>query len=345
MKARWGVGLLLLVLVCAVGGWYLRARQRPVPPPPIAKLSNEYILFMSDEKGVTGIYTINPDGTGRRLLTKVEDNACDDQFTVSADGHWLGYLSANKRINVIETDGDGAHRLDFSMLTDVYDRPAVVPDGSAVIFSGDCALQEAGVDGNSLRRLTKPEKGYIDMAPQLNPDGTRIAYLHSQADTDAGGTVCVINRDGTHKREVSESGYTGSLHWSRDGRYLGTDWCEMGIDDGGVTVFDLKRGKSVDIEHALSPAFSPTEDLVAIHDTHAGGVAFIHPDGRDRHPLPGASRTDTEPVFSPDGQSLLLSHCETDNPNDATLVIIHRDGTGRRELTKGRNALWVKRVK
>lgn len=342
---RWIVGVVLLA-VLAGGGWYVYRRSRPAPVPPAPKApATERILFIGEEKGETGIFVINPDGTGRRRLTPADDYLREDQFTVSADGRWLGYLGKDYTINVREIDSDGAHHLAFPMLTDVNDRPAVNADGTAVIFSGNRALQQAGTDGNSLRRLTKPVKDYIDLAPQLSPDGTRIAFLHALDGTDAGGTVRVINRDGTGMRELSEMGYSGGMRWSRDGRYLATDYVAESEDlDGGMTIITTATGKHLDIEQAVTPAFSPTEDLLTFYDARAGMVALMRPDGRDRRTVPH-TRDLSNPVFSPDGRYLLCCRWDAKELKNSTLVIISRDGAVRRELTTGRYALWVQRAR
>ncbi|MHB9025939.1 MAG: TolB family protein [Armatimonadota bacterium] len=343
-----GVGYLLFTLTPQ-----FRARlAAPTPPPQTAPsptpaapttpaAGRGLIFFMGSQGKTSGIFTIRPDGTGRRLLAPAPDQLHDQQFRISRDGRRMAYLGPEYTVYVMQTDGRGKRQITSPSDTAVYD-PAISPDGQVIIIPKDDSLYRVNADGSKLRRLTVAKKGYTDLAPQFSPDGRQVAFLHAPSDTDAGGDVLVVDLASRVEKVLFKGGFLGTPQWSSDGRYVANYWDEMGVDDGECTIIDTRNGNQYAIAHGIHPVFSPTENLLAFHDTRPGapGISFIRPDGSGRRSLPGAKHADSDPVISPDGQRMLVT--QWDEQGNHTIFILNIDGSGRKTLTKGYGPQWVR---
>ncbi|HET8862277.1 MAG TPA: hypothetical protein VFM94_03405, partial [Solirubrobacterales bacterium] len=73
-------------------------------------------------------------------------------------------------------------------------------------------------DGSHKRQLTR---GGFDGEPVFSPDGRRIAFARITNDAEFEVAIYVMNRDGTHLREVVPP-TLGLEHpdWSPDGRWI-----------------------------------------------------------------------------------------------------------------------------
>jgi sugar lactone lactonase YvrE len=112
--------------------------------------------------------------------------------------------------------------------------------------------------------LTK--RGYLNTHPAFSPDGSRIAYLVSNADEFPG--IYVMNADGTgdHKlveNTTSSTSSGGSLAWSPDGAaiyYTKLDAVRNTNLYNDIYLFDLKKNREVRVTRGLrarDPSPSP----------------------------------------------------------------------------------------
>ncbi|HEY3417955.1 MAG TPA: hypothetical protein VGM23_13815 [Armatimonadota bacterium] len=320
-----------------------RAAESGAPTPLAAPASTaqERIFFIGSQGEKDGIYVINPDGSDRRFLVETPDMLHDQQFSISRDGRHLAYLGPKDTISVMQTDGSGKRLLVPHSDWAVYD-PAISPDGTLVVFPRDDGLYRIDADGSNLQRLTITKKDYIDIAPQFSPDGRQVAFLRAVASSDAGGDLLIVDLDSRVERKLNGPGYSGTPLWSSNGRYVLSYWIVEGEDEGGFSVLDTRGKDIVHVDHALYPAFSPTDDLIAYHNcvSDTPGVNFMQADSSGKQPLSNAKHADSQPVFSPDGQRLLVT--QWDDQGNSTIYLLNKDGSGRKELTKGHHPQWVR---
>jgi Tol biopolymer transport system component len=133
--------------------------------------------------GHSNVYTINPDGTGRRQLTHVAAAHAAGAPDWSSDGARIVYesdQSGDYRIWVMNADGSGKTRLTgdpgFADL-----EPAWSPDGARILFSRcddhlgfimGCDLEVMNAAGGGVRRLAGGHWTYV--RAEYSPDGRRI---------------------------------------------------------------------------------------------------------------------------------------------------------------------------
>jgi len=184
--------------------------------------------------GHSNVYTINPDGTGRRQLTHVGAAQAAGAPDWSPGGAKIAYESnqtGDYRIWVMNADGSGQRRLaDDPGFADL--NPAWSPDGTGILFSRcddhvgfilSCDLEVMNAAGGGMRRLAGGHWTWV--RGQYSPDGRRIVV-----GADRGGLLSalwVMRADGTHLHRITrpslEAFWPG---WSPDGRrILFTDNC------------------------------------------------------------------------------------------------------------------------
>jgi len=202
-----------------------------------AAAANGRIAFSGDPSVHSNVYTINPDGTGRRQLTHVGAAQAAGNPDWSADGAKIVYMSnqtGDFRIWVMNADGSAKRQLtDDPGFADV--NPAWSPDGKRILFSRcddhvgfflKCDLEVMNAAGGGMRRIAGGNWTY--MHGQYSPDGRRIVV-----GADRGGflsALWVLRADGTGLHRITrpslEAFWPG---WSPDGRRIVfTDNCCQG---------------------------------------------------------------------------------------------------------------------
>jgi hypothetical protein len=162
---------------------------------PSTTLGNQ-VIFLSDRSGVTNLWAMNADGTGRRQLTAeltpVLDYAAapDGRRVVIGDGRQLVQQAASGAERRVLTE-EGAIEFD----------PSYSADGRTIVFGRADATTGAGLgiwsrsaDGGDLERLPlapelvgspgasssdEPGAPLTDLSrmPRLAPDGERVAFI------------------------------------------------------------------------------------------------------------------------------------------------------------------------
>src|SRR5919197_4596528 len=97
MRGRLALALVVLVPVALVGAGTGAA--------PATALSPGRIVFGSARGGQSGIYAVNPDGTGLTLLTR--DARVGDAPRPSPDGRLIAYRRLGGGVAVMNADGSG----------------------------------------------------------------------------------------------------------------------------------------------------------------------------------------------------------------------------------------------
>jgi TolB protein len=211
------------------------AAQAPSPAPAAAVQADGRIAFSQLDlvpggslSGHSNVYTINPDGTGRRQLTHVAAAHAAGAPDWSQDGTKIVYesdQSGDYRIWAMNADGSGKTRLTgdpgFADL-----EPAWSPDGARILFSrcddhlgfiAGCDLEVMNAAGTGMRRLAGGHWTYV--RAEYSPDGRRIVV-----GTDRGGllnALWVLRSDGKGLHRITRPSLQAFWPgWSPDGRRI-----------------------------------------------------------------------------------------------------------------------------
>jgi serine/threonine protein kinase len=183
------------------------------------------IAFASNEQGISQIFVINSDGSGRRQITKLPEGACQPDW--SPDGKRLVFISPcsgntdyypGSAMYIINEDGSGLLPLPTLSGGD-YD-PKWSPDGKRIVFtslrnSGRPQIYILNLEDNSVRAIS--ERYNTDFQPEWSPDMKEIIFVTERR---TGKQVWVMNADGSNARPFTRS--NGMLNsrpsWSPDGK-------------------------------------------------------------------------------------------------------------------------------
>ena len=280
----------------------------PIPTPSISLPVGPPRDGIAFTDGLT-LYTINPDGSGRRQVMECSPASCSliQEPAWSPDGTMIAFAmfdsdEQTSDIWVVSSDGT-----ELARVTDCIGRftgpiearagcedhdPAWSPDGSTIVFTRNYSLHTVKVDGSELRALGDRISGASD--PAWSPDGTRIAFAGSSAGHDS---VYVMNADGSDLQRTfdgpSGSG-PGAPGWSPDGTkivffhtpraqggFLAEVWV-MNADGSGRT--RLFRGDCC-IDDWGGPVWSPDGRQVAfvVNEGAGGRLVVVDADGGPGH--------------------------------------------------------------
>jgi hypothetical protein len=203
----------------------------------------------------------SPDGS-RILVTALRPNLPDRPATMNPDGSGLKLLDPghpNLDLDCDAWSADGTRLL--------------CAGGSAQqTLNGIYTMRSS--DGGDLTRLTTSPSGYVDGAAEYSPDGTRFAFVRA-TDVDNGtGALFVGNADGTSLHQITaygvpQTGFYAGLAWSPDGTELffndAAHWSLDTIHPDGSALHELIRGKD-GCPCFFSPAWSPDGTQIAYAD-------------------------------------------------------------------------------
>jgi len=156
-----------------------------------------------------GLYVVNADGTGKRLVTRSADL---NGGAWSPDGRRILFMGHQEgTIYVVNADGSGERAL----LRNAYGA-TWSPDGLRVAFHENGDLRVMSLDGGEGWSVAPDAKIEGDIA--WAPDGSEIAFVGSR---DGNQDVYVVNADGSDERRLTDSAVDDrSPKWSPDGRTI-----------------------------------------------------------------------------------------------------------------------------
>jgi dipeptidyl aminopeptidase/acylaminoacyl peptidase len=144
--------------------------------------ASDLIAFITDA-GL--LYTINPDGTGKKLVGPGYDPDWSPEGTQFAFANPVGDFE----IGVMNADGSGVYNLTNNNVRDTF--PAWSPDGSQIAFYSDrgpIGVWLMNSDGSNQHFLSD------GVLPNWSPDGSKIIF---QTSRDGNSEVYTMNPDGS----------------------------------------------------------------------------------------------------------------------------------------------------
>lgn len=301
----------------------------------------------SDEFDGTTVWVMRADGSARRLvardagppawsldgkslLCEVAAPGTEGVFAYPLDGGEPQRLGP-ARSGLLESRGRFRHRLG----RDVSWRP----DGKLVAYVDDAGkVIVSRPDGSEKRQLTDPGE---DAMPDWSPDGSQIAFARgSEGDAE----VYVTGADGKGERRIAEG---SGPRWSPDGAALlieitrGKHAGFSVVTQDPLRIGPMTRGRSA--------AWSPDGTSIAfVRDELDSGegqmvtqstLHTMRPDGTGLRTVgrsePGAHFAFADPVWAPDGESILIAEADPIAGSDARLRRIRIDGSARETIARG----------
>jgi Tol biopolymer transport system component len=176
-----------------------------------------YRLDSYADNSKTGVYVINPDGSGKVRL--------DEGYNPRFCGNDKVVYSRYDGIYVIGTNGGGKRRLQEALYGSGLHVPAGSPDGKKVAFcrslvisppNQKCWLEIMNPDSSGLLKLAEMSGLYPFAEIEFSPDNERILFL---ASGETSAEIYVVNVDASNLRRLTNDNVLADGHarWSPDG--------------------------------------------------------------------------------------------------------------------------------
>lgn len=286
--------------------------------------------FLNEDRSSGAVFTINPDGSGKRQVTFPEEGFVDRNPDISPDGRRIAFEREGPdydEVFVVDVDGSdltwltrhGPADFCFELSGTCSGSPAWTPDGRHIVFKsargpvvdGYVELQALFImraDGTHVRQLTQlatPRLGE-DSDPQVSPDGRRIVFERRNVRTaqpEGGIALWILNlRTGRERRITPYALSAGDTpDWSPDGKRI---------------LFHNNQAQEPNVSANLYTVRPNGRGLKQLTFEEGGAVNYL-----------GSS-------YSPDGRFIVVGRRPATGGVNADIFIMRADGSGIRPLTQ-----------
>jgi Tol biopolymer transport system component len=269
--------------------------------------SNGLIIYQAQAGKHVQLFTIRPDGTHIRQLTRFADSdSVNAQW--SADGHQVAFeRDFANHAGIYTMNADGTHVRSLTP-TGLQGMPSFSPDGKTIVFDRTLPKEDAlwlmNADGTNLRQLTHNPQGSstacrCDEVPVFSPNGKQIAFIETI--TDLKNAAFIVNIDGSGLKQLTpwSRGVSHQIDWSPDGsrillssppaEHTGTASNVYTIKPDGTGLTQLTH-ETKPGEHDLADSYSPDGTKIIYAKNFGSGdggfqVWMMNADGSDQHQL------------------------------------------------------------
>lgn len=326
-------GFVAAVLACVLAyALCLTAATMAHATPPGGNGRIAYRLFFNEEQTRSAIFTINPDGSGKRQVTHPPRGVLHLVPDWSPDGRWIAYVRAPiDRIH--PHPGDDPHPRIWKMRRNgkhqqpvskecgktpgciIEDDPAWSPRGHRIAFTRayESRLHRGpeivmmGADGTHVRRVTSHPSGrFADWQVQWAPRGKRLVFQRNDSLRDR-SAIFTIRSDGSGLRRVTP--WTGAQFpdWSPDGTWIAftSQTVENDIWMVHPTGEGLHQVTKVPNVQWISVSFSPDGTMIVstrtpgVGEAGSADVFVMNADGSSITNITQSEKWDSGPDWGP----------------------------------------------
>jgi Tol biopolymer transport system component len=255
---------------------------------------NGRLAFTSDRDGDFEVFTMRPDGSDVKQLTK--NKAVDAPMDWSPDGKKLVFVSdrdGDLEVYTMNADGSGVKRLTFSPGAD--SAGSWSPDGKKIAFEsnrdGNFEIFVMNANGLGVKQLTF-NGGFF---PDWSPDGTKIVFHDIRTNNSE---VRTINANGSNEINLTN-------------------------DPPGFGPADRAPDFS---PNSRQLAFASDRDGGEDLEILVMGADGSNPTNRTNN-----EANDDVPVFSPDGKKIVFM---SDRDGNSEVYTMNANGSGTKRLTR-----------
>ena len=190
----------------------------------------DQIVFASDRSDTLNLWSVAPDGSDLRQLTRSTE--WDVRWPSADSGNGRIVYELGGELQVYDLAAGTDVRLDIHVPDDgVSSRPRrrsvaglisdaqLSPEGKRALFSARGEIFTAPIEHGPTRNLTR-SSGAHDRVPAWSPDGSQIAFV---SDRDGEEEIWLIAQDGSGSPRQLTDGNTGRIYdlgWSPDGEHI-----------------------------------------------------------------------------------------------------------------------------
>jgi TolB protein len=207
-------------------------------------------------------------------------------------------------------------------------------------LSGPSQVFTVRPDGSRLSQLTHVPEGSQAGAPDLSPDGRRIAFVSNESGNFA---VSVMNVDGTDQHQVLARAGVDFLQprWSPDGSAFAVSACDLSLGFIAECTIDVAHADGTHLRRLVgghrnnrAPQWSPDGRSIAF-DSDRGGfdsaIWVVRAGGGRPERLTDPDLEAFWPSWSANGSHIVFSS-GFDRPH-SEVYVMRADGSGMRQLT------------
>jgi serine/threonine protein kinase/Tol biopolymer transport system component len=299
--------------VSTSGGEIETVRSVTIPKPWLADVSPDGSSFLvaSEAKGKLAalpLYSVQILGGSYRYLADVAAFEAWSGASWSPDGKFVLYPTPNGDINIIQTDGTGAHKL--ASVGGVADSIHWSPDGRRIRFLVNSSMWEMSSDGSNIHQLLKDwHVSNWKCCGRWSPDGEYFIFL-----ADPGSQIWALDEKHRPFRKPSSQPVqltSGPINWeipvpSKDGKKI---FSSGTTPRGQLVRFDSKSNQFKPFLGGISVefvSFSKSGQAVAYVSFPEGILWRSNIDGSDRVQLTNPPLTPRLVRLSPDGNQILF---------------------------------------